>query len=428
MNDNNRAIINKINKRGNGDTLKVIIIMLILMIAGGFLLWFIGGGAGGFAPVSLQQEDDDEGDNQANQPETTEPTNIASTTEPIEDDPALASIGINYQLIGGDFELPLYGATGWVAAATNLRSEPLPNAPTLLPMPVGQSFVILETRGEWWYVEANPAISGWVDRRRCFINIPDVIPSIIYLNTNASASVMMSYGYPIPNITGYRLYNAHDFNERFGRYEYIIPGQYTLARALFIAQQHVLANGETLVVNEVFRPFSVQQDVVRHLQALINQDSRIRAYINQGPWHIGWFIATGVSGHQRGSSIDLSIATILSYEYRQVGDFRYKHIYEYRMFPTTSRIHELGPWAAIVYTPRSITANDILRGNITLHRDVTEGVRRLQLAMATAGFNLLSSEWWHFDHPESSQIGNAMGMRGQFYTEESLSWPPVYRG
>ncbi|MCL2388351.1 MAG: hypothetical protein FWC89_12525, partial [Defluviitaleaceae bacterium] len=100
----------------------------------------------------------------------------------------------------------------------------------------GQVFVILDVHEDFWYIRLPNNNTGWVLHSGCFINLPDVIPSMVFRNTNATASVKRSSWYDIPNVSGYQLYEAWAFNDRLGRYEFIIPVLYQTAHALFVVQ------------------------------------------------------------------------------------------------------------------------------------------------------------------------------------------------
>ena len=199
--------------------------------------------------------------------------------------------GINYSEQGGILELPVSGATGWAASTMPLRSEPNRSADVVLNLAPGQGFTILAEYGDWWNVrlggigglsKAN-SVSGWVLHRGCFINLPDVIPSVVFDITNAYSSVKRSGGYEIPNITGYALYEARAFNHRLGRYEFIVPVLYSTSLRIFQAQQSALADGNTIIIYEAFRPRITQQSVVNNLQLLMDSNAVVRRAINTPP-------------------------------------------------------------------------------------------------------------------------------------------------
>ncbi|MFI3202564.1 MAG: hypothetical protein R3Y54_13775, partial [Eubacteriales bacterium] len=108
----------------------------------------------------------------------------------------------NHQELGGEFELPLQGACGFVGVSTNVRDEIGGN--TLIILSPGQSFTIVEEMEEWWKILVE-GTEGWVESKNCLINLPDVLPSIIYENPYANICTSCSLGREIPNVTGHRL-------------------------------------------------------------------------------------------------------------------------------------------------------------------------------------------------------------------------------
>jgi len=422
---NEYELIRHANKSRGKDVAKIVSMVVVMMLSAIVILWYVGSvvnsdGGGIFANLTrdTQQPLDDLSD-YAYQDMPTEPP---ARVEPAGD---VVLTGINYAQQGGAFELPMYGATGWAAVRLPVRSGPGPGYGILLTVDAGHGFTILDTSGNWWYVEVNKSLSGWVDHRGCFINLPDIIPSIIFQNTNASGSIMVSIGYDIPGVTGEILHNARAFNERLGRDEYIVPGMYSLARDLFAAQQAALADNNTIIVNEVFRPASAQSAVVQGMNTLMSRNNYVRNAVTGGQWNLGWFISTGVSNHQRGAAVDVSLARISTYEYRQTGDFIYRHVVDYREYPMPSCMHELSPRAAIVYSPTTISPAQLVSGDFAMTDSMTPGARRLQVLFGGAGFTPLASEWWHFNHPDSVAVANTMGIRGEFYTDSVYSRTPV---
>ncbi len=86
------------------------------------------------------------------------------------------------------------------------------------------------------------------------VNLPDLIPSIQYNITNNTKSLFTSSGHTIPNVTGQVLYESRDMNDRLGKEEYIVPVLYSMAGKIMNAQKAALADGNTLVIYEGFRP------------------------------------------------------------------------------------------------------------------------------------------------------------------------------
>ena len=425
---NNRDALRHANKKKLGnDLIKMALFAVIAMFVALAVIWYVGTVV---APderepvVALAIYDE----------ETTTPTEYQPlfeddyTVRRGEEAPdAPPAVGINHVEAGGHFELPIYGATAWAAATTPLRSGAAASASAVQSLSPGTGFTILNTHGTWWYVQLGSGTTGWVDHRATFINLPDVLPSIVYSNTNASGSVKRSLGLDIPGVTGEVLHSAWGYNPRLGRYEYIVPGMYALARSLFDVQQHALSMGDTLIINEVFRPRETQNASVQGMNRLISQNDDVRRAINDGPWSLGHFISTGVSNHQRGAAVDASLGRISEYEYVQTGDYVFRRITIFREYFMQTEIHELSPRSAIFESPRSATAAQMRTGELPMRQDVTPGTRALQYAFGVGGFTPLSSEWWHFNHPNSVAIANSVGVTGNFFTPTIYSVPPEHR-
>lgn len=79
-----------------------------------------------------------------------------------------------------------------------------------------------------------------------------------------------------------------------------MPVLYSMSKKIYAAQQAALADGNTLVIYEGYRPYSVQKMTVDALTTLAAADPEVMAGINTHPWDTNWFIATSVSNHQMG--------------------------------------------------------------------------------------------------------------------------------
>lgn len=305
------------------------------------------------------------------------------------------------------FEAPVAGATGWMAATCadyqRLYSEPRTSGNILKTLQPGDGFVILEEQGAWWKVSAN-GVEGWVQHIGCFINLPDVLPSIIYINTNAYSSVLKSCGYEIPDITGLALYDAQSVNCRLGRTEFVMPALYASAKKLAQAQQAALADGNTVVLYEAFRPHSVQMSIGQNLRRLMKSNKTVRGAINANGWSEGWFIAQARSSHQRGAAFDVSLAKITSEFAANVGGYKYTRVTEYEMLNMPTDIHELSPAAALRVSPKGKP------------KTLTAGAYLLQEYFTNNGFDGIVSEWWHFSDKAGLSSADSVGILGEFVT------------
>lgn len=371
-----------------------------------------------FIPQAPPDQTDENGDEAA----ASEPTPAPDPTPSPDPTPAPSQF-IDYFETGGLLELPVRGASGYAAVSVSLQAHPQSDAESLLTLSPGQAFTILDEDGEWWYVESG-VMTGWVPHRYCLINLPDVIPSIVYDITNAYSSRKRSSGYDIPNITGQSLYDAYDFNSRLNRDEFIVPAMYPTAIKLAAAQRAALADGRTIILFEAFRPRETQSSVVSNFRQLIAENPVVSASINTPPWSISWFISTGVSNHQRGAAVDISLGSIVSYEKSNSGDYSYTVITEHTEYVMPTAIHELSPLAIIFASPVSSSSPTAWIG-VPLVPTVTEGVVLMQGYLADAGFTPISSEWWHFNDLDSISVADNIGSQGNFYISTAYSVAPL---
>lgn len=134
------------------------------------------------------------------------------------------------------------GATGYASIPLSLTATAGGTDKTA-ELKAGEAFRILEERGDDWRVEARDGASGWVAHRYAFVNLPDILPSIVYNVTNADASVFVSAGKDIPDVTGRRLYDCRTRNERLEDDEYLTPVLYAMAKKIAAAQKAALLRG-----------------------------------------------------------------------------------------------------------------------------------------------------------------------------------------
>ena len=212
------------------------------LLAAAGLIGILGGCRPTNAPV------DTEASSRATAPATTAaptaPPDVAAV------DPATGVLCENTNLTGktdSQFELPLVGATGYASIPLSLTATAGGTDKTA-ELKAGEAFRILEERGDDWRVEARDGASGWVAHRYAFVNLPDILPSIVYNVTNADASVFVSAGKDIPDVTGRRLYDCRTRNERLEDDEYLTPVLYAMAKKIAAAQKAALAQGDTLVL------------------------------------------------------------------------------------------------------------------------------------------------------------------------------------
>lgn len=321
----------------------------------------------------------------------------------------------------GLLELPVQGATGYAVTGISLYAEASAESTALADLPAGTPFTILEESGSWWQVQAGEQ-TGWVQHDYCLINLPDVIPSLVYRDTNSEASLFRASGYEIPGVTGRALYDARSYNERFGQEMDNMAVLYATAKKLADVQARALADGYTLVLYEGFRPYDTQVTVANALEALAAENETVRVGIATEPWSIGWFIAAGVSNHQQGYAVDVSLARVTATAAETCGPYAYTRVTGYEELAMPTAMHELSAAAASLAEPVASRDPDAWR-QADPAPAMTEGALLLQSYCTAAGLTPLASEWWHFNDLDRLAVVDS-SWRGEFALAENVSRAP----
>ena len=276
-------------------------------------------------------------------------------------------------------------------------------------LPPGTPMTVLDESDQWWKVRctacyttpegetAEGVVIGWVEHRYCLINLPDVIPSIIYNATNGYASRFISCGKNIDGITGEQLYTGKTFNLRFGEEEFMMPVLYSMSFLLCKAQQAALKEGNSLILYEGYRPLETQLKVANGLRALMRADKSVQAAITTKPWSIPWFIATSASNHQWGYAVDMSLARVKEVDVRQTGEYIYTRVTGYEEYTMPTPIHELSPAAATFTTAVGPNSSAWKKATYTKSMAANEPALGMHGYCTEAGLSPLASEWWHFN-------------------------------
>lgn len=355
--------------------------------------------------------------------EPSEPVEPGDLTEEPDPEPIEPDLPIWYE--ESDFELPIVGAAGYPSVDQPLHAEPNPNSDALGELPAGTPFQIRAEEGGWWYVETSSS-TGWIEHKFAFINLPDVVPSIIYDHTNSYESQFRSSYHDIPRLTGEALYEMRSYNERLDKEEFIMPILYQTAKKVAHGQRLALENGETLIMVETFRPRDTQLLVNEALAELANENEEVEEGISQEPWSMTWFINMNVSNHQRGLAIDVSLARIDEISEQIVGDYQVPEITAYTEYQMHTPIHELSVDSAIFDRPIAARDRQGWR-EMTVNPEVTEPSLRMQAYLVEAGFTPLASEWWHFNDIDALDDLDEDAGTGEFRINQALNSAPTWQ-
>lgn len=330
----------------------------------------------------------------------------------------------NQNLYEGKFELPLAGTTAYASVSLPLYdSSSIDTASKILDLNPGKAFKILKETSNYFYVELANSTKGYVESKYCLVNLPDLIPSIIYDDTNSYKSLFRSSEYELEGITGKALYNVKKYNERLGKEEYIMPLLYPMVEKIAAVQKEAMKNGDSLKIYETFRPYEVQMKVSDTLSLLMESNEEVSAGINSKPWNKTWFIATQLSNHQRGVALDVSLAKVKKTEYKSCGDYSYIVVSEHEEYKMPTKMHELSKAAATFTTPVSSKSKTDWK-KAKLASTMTDGAIKLQNYFTSLGFTPLASEWWHFNDLDTRELIKSKGSNGKFYLKDILSSVP----
>lgn len=312
-----------------------------------------------------------------------------------------------------EFELPLNGSSGYSTIDIKLKKDKNINSETITTIKRGVSFTVLDEKDNWWQINYQGK-KGWIDNTFCMINLPDIIPSIIYDASNSYSSLFKSSGYDIPNITDKKLYDVKMYNYRLEKDEFVMPVLYPMAKKINEAQQLALKNGDSLKIYESYRPRETQRSVVINLKELTATNAKVYNGININSWSETWFIYNGLSNHQLGVAIDVSLVKINTYIVKEIGSYTYIDITNYEEYSMPSPMHELSAQAVTFkygVSPDSKTAWK----NVPLVDNITEGAVKLQNYCVESGLTPISSEWWHFNDLDSKDMIKGSSSKGDYY-------------
>lgn len=305
------------------------------------------------------------------------------------------------------FELPINGATGFACEGFYLRSKPdvATNLQVVLP---GTAFTLLEESGEYLKVVLEDGTEGYANKNSVMINLPDVIPSIVYECINSKEAMFKSSRKALPEITGNMLYNVTAKNPRFGDEEqYVMPILYPTALKIQAAQTEALENGDCLKIYETYRPYETQKAVSASFYKLIIADKAVRDAINTAPWSMGWFIAQNLSNHQRGVAMDCSLVKVKESETKKLANrYEYLVVTSYTEYRMPTKMHELSPAAKTFENPFLPSRADGWKEGILSSGMLScEGAQKLQQYCTNQGLSPLPSEWWHFEDRSVTSYG-----------------------
>lgn len=309
-----------------------------------------------------------------------------------------------FKLTGDGTELPVAGCAAWTVCAVG-------------QIPAGTACEILGLSGDNARCLLRDGSETELPQAYLMANLPDLIPSMVFDDTNAYGSLFKSSGEDLDAVTGEALYDARAWDARLGRDEYMMPMLLQACVKLCAAQQEALKRGKTLVLYEAFRPYETQMQVKKALDRAIARSETVRKGISG--WDKSWFIAQGRSNHQQGIAVDIALAEIKRYERTEYSGRPGIRITEYEPCPAQSGMHELSKRAASLSYGASSRSRDAWRA-VPANPSETAGAAELKQIMTGAGFTPLASEWWHFNDLDALDASGGAG-NGRFYILYNMS-------
>ena len=386
--------------------------------------------------------------NTAQDPEPSRPVigpEPADPTDGPEPEPVPAAVVENT----GGFELPIEGTHGIALVNLKLYSDAAASK-SAGSLPAGTAFTLLREEKDRILAALQDGSAAWVNKKDIMVNLPDLIPSMIYKNSNAEGSLMKNLGMELDGITGRQLYQSKVYNEKLERYEYIMPVQYHMAKKLMQAQQLAQSRGLTVVLYEGFRPHATQMAVADALQRLAKTNPDTRLSIQKNGFNISYYINTGISSHQMGSAVDVSLAqadnwedrsfhghsvsvsaSFTEYAYREIVTdsadgvrFSSQLLYGPALPGDTANymptpMHELSYLSGTFTGPtNTYTAGAwktaLKSGAVKRAEFWTDGAQTLQDIFVEAGMEPLASEWWHFNDLDAWNTAKKSNAAGEF--------------
>ncbi|MCR5216044.1 MAG: D-ala-D-ala dipeptidase [Lachnospiraceae bacterium] len=333
-----------------------------------------------------------------------------TTTQPTEAKDVLADVV---------FELPINGACGYALGEMEVYDR---NMGVIGTLKAGQAFVIQGETLDLLIIDYGGE-TGYVLKSLSMINLPDVIPSIIYDNANSYASILKSGEFDIPGLTGEKLYETYYENARLGYKEYVMPCLYYTAEKIAKVQKNCLAQGDCLYLVEAFRPYPTECTIRTTFSTLLETNPMAAMGVSNGTWGISWFVSMYLSNHQRGCAVDVSLVKVTDLGSQTIAGVEVPKVNAYEEYEMQCPLHDMS-LAAVLFTA-PVASQDPKAWKSAIYADnVTEATKKLHSYFADEGMSPLASEWWHFNDLEAKSFLDQNAMYGNYYLEENCSRLP----
>lgn len=289
--------------------------------------------------------------------------------------------------------------------------------------PAGSAWCVLGQEGRYLKIRFDGQ-DGYIDSEYCMINLPEYIGNLCdYDITNSYSSIYLVHEYGINDVSGTVIEEYEHVQIEEG--EYLVPLLYPVAQKLIKAGLAARAQGYTLKIYDSFRPQAATDSIYYKTSAILGHripDSTFsgkeasnlswvswdpeagrwgdpepvfgaltyrRLMTNNGSFSLSSFLAPGISRHNYGLAMDLTLVDAAGNE-----------------LPMQTSMHDLS-W---------YSATDFNNTNANILREI----------MFSAGFAGIVSEWWHFQDNDA-YFRNAYrplrtGVSWECWTCDSNGW------
>lgn len=265
---------------------------------------------------------------------------------------------------------------------------------TLGTAPAGKAYCVLAETGGLFQVRFADG-TGYVDSNYCMINLPEYMGDLCsYDITNSYSSIFKVHEYPIAGVTETVVQGYENVEQENGHY--LVPLLYPTAKKLVKAAEAARASGYRLKIYEAYRPREATLSVYSLAEGIIQQTvpmttmTYFQMMTDNGRYALGNFLANGISNHNRGVALDLTLESMDRVE-----------------VDMQTSIHDLSWYSEVSANNASATS--------------------LRKIMTGAGFAPLKSEWWHFQDDEAkyslTQIKELYdGVSAQCWMRDDYGW------
>ena len=251
-------------------------------------------------------------------------------------------------------------------------------------------------RAEWDFEYEGLAVVSHEGRRVAvdpgilLVNLPDVLDGAVFDVAYSYAATSNVAGMEIPGITGCHLNGYADGKQQnayLGKEEFVVPCAYGTALKAREAASALSGEGYRLLVFDAYRPMTAQIQLSNAFEEAYYSDPAIQEAVLD--WGTGWFVASGASGHNYGTDLDVGVCDSAGNPLPMPSSY--------------DAFDETGCLTAYPVSAAEITP-DAYREEIIEN----QACMALHEAFTGAGFSELASEWWHFADDETESQMRAL--------------------